>query len=171
VLHLHRQPESSQTFLMSATNMGIQALTELRHTLNQLRNDPLEGRSLNQAIDDLIQSFQRMTSIGLLCDIQIAEPIPNRIQVAIYRITEEALMNAYKHSNAQQIQIQINDRNSTLILTIEDNGQGFEINQIPTGFGLRGMRERAEGVGGILTIVSQIHQGCRLQVTIPVLQD
>jgi signal transduction histidine kinase len=176
-LHLERQAETAQIFLTSGITIGTQALTELRQTLNQLRNHPFNDRSFQEGITDLIQGFQRMmTSIELSYHIQITESIPNRIQIAIYRITEEALMNAYKHSDAQQVQVQMFENSSetgqrTISVTIADNGQGFEMSQISTGFGLRGIRERSESIGGMLSINSQPQQGCQIQMTIPILQE
>jgi hypothetical protein len=85
------------------------------------------------------------------------------------------LMNVYKHSHAQQVEIQIaemrEDASYTIRLSIADNGQGFEVSQIPTGFGLRGIRERSESVGGRLSIMSKPHQGCRIRMTIPMMQE
>jgi signal transduction histidine kinase len=92
-LHLEHRTETAQTFLTSGINIGTQALAELRQTLNQLRHHPFKDQSFQDGITALIQSFQRMMpTIDLSYDLQIRESIPNRIQIAIYRITEEALM-------------------------------------------------------------------------------
>jgi signal transduction histidine kinase len=190
-LHLTHQNgglpfQTAQNFLISGMNIGTQALTELRQTLNQLRDHPFTARSFQDGMTDLIQGFERMMpTIAWVYPLQIPEAllesIPNRIQVAIYRITEEALMNIYKHSQAQNIQIQLSVMNGedgdrkmgrqTLMLTIADDGQGFEMSQNPTGYGLRGIGERAEALGGELTIVSQLQQGCQIKIIIPFVRE
>ena len=94
-------------------------------------------------------------------------PLSPPIQTALYRITEEALMNSYKHSQAIMLQIQVSEADRRVTLTIVDDGQGFDLQQLPTGFGLRGMQERSEGLGGTLEIQTQLGFGCRIQVSIP----
>jgi signal transduction histidine kinase len=175
-LHLGHRAETAQTYLTSGINIGTQALTELRQTLNQLRHHPFKDQPFQEGITDLIQGFQRMMpTVELSYNVQITESIPNRIQIAIYRITEEALMNVYKHSHAQRVEIQIVEMREAAVdgirLSIADNGQGFEMSQIPTGFGLRGIRERSKAIGGRLSIISKPQQGCRIELTIPMMQE
>lgn len=89
---------------------------------------------------------------------------------------EEALTNIRKHSNANQVQIQLSIKsqtlpkgNSELHLEIEDNGQGFNPAENFTGFGLRGMKERAESVGGSLELISHPEFGCRILAIFPLI--
>jgi|GEM_PF-2677014 len=75
-------------------------------------------------------------------------------------------MNSYKHSQATTLQIQVSEADCRVTLTIVD-GQGFDLQQLPTGFRLRGMQERSEGLGGTLEIQTQPGFGCQIQFSIP----
>jgi signal transduction histidine kinase len=166
-LHLIQTPEVAQTFLTSSTQFGTQALSELRNTLTQLRTPLLEGRSLQQVLQDLLDQLAQLCPIDSSIEYALTRPLSPPIQTALYRITEEALMNSYKHSQAKTLQIQVCEAARRVNLTIVDDGQGFDLQQLPTGFGLRGMRERSEGLGGTLDIQTQPGFGCRIQVNIP----
>jgi signal transduction histidine kinase len=166
-LHLTQNPESAQTFLTSSTQFGTQALSELRNTLTQLRTPLLEGRSLQQALQDLLDQLAQLCPIDSTVEYILTTPLSPPIQTALYRITEEALMNSYKHSQAKTLQIQVNEADRQVHLTIVDDGQGFDLQQLPTGFGLRGMRERSEGLGGTLEVQTKPGFGCRILVRIP----
>jgi signal transduction histidine kinase len=166
-LHLTQNPEVAQTFLTSSTQFGTQALSELRNTLTQLRTPLLEGRSLQQALQDLLDQLAQLCPIDSSIEYALTRPLSPPIQTTLYRITEEALMDSYKHSQAKTLQIQVSEADSRVMLTIVDDGQGFDLQPLPTGFGLRGMRERSEGLGGTLDIQTKPGFGCRIQVIIP----
>lgn len=163
----------AQTFLEQSRQISSDALRELRHSIRLLRSDPLEGRSLGDAIDTLAKNFQLAT--GIRPSVQIAStPLPARIQIAVYRIIEEALTNSQKYSNATQVSIQLKlettAKTCNLTLQIEDNGRGFQIEQNVTGFGLRGMQERVESLTGTFQILSSPGAGCKVCAVFPLPQ-
>jgi signal transduction histidine kinase len=159
-------PERAQTFLREAKQMGSIALQEIRQSVSAMRADPLRGRRLEEAIASLIQDFYRSTGIQPACHIDLPAPLAAEMNVAVYRIIQEALTNISKHASAKQVTIEMNGRNSKLHLVITDDGQGFERSQNQTGFGLQGMQERVLAMGGALTIESSIGQGCRIRVAL-----
>lgn len=87
--------DEAKTFLASGRRLGMNALLELRQSVARLRSDPLRGRTLYVAINDLIDDFHSITGIVPTCEISLYS-IPTRIQVAVYRILEEALTNIHK---------------------------------------------------------------------------
>lgn len=173
-LLLRSNSSEAQTFLDQSRQISSDALKELRQSIKLLRSDPLEGRSLNDAITTLAQTFQLATGFRPTVSINLPTPFPARIQIAVYRIIEEALTNIQKYSNATQVSIQLKLENTPetchLSLKIEDNGGGFQIEQNATGFGLRGMQERTESLGGTFQLISSPGAGCKVCALFPLPQ-
>jgi len=101
-------------------------------------------------------------------DIQLAEEdIPEPLKIIIYRILQEALNNAAKHSSANHVHVSLKKVKNRIQLKVEDNGKGFDLKQVAInydisvleGLGLISMRERAELTGGSLVIESQLDKG------------
>jgi signal transduction histidine kinase len=90
------------------------------------------------------------------------------IALCLFRVAQEALGNAVKHSDARHISIELTGAPSSLALTITDDGKGFDVESVPNGgLGLVSMRERVESVGGLLEIHASPGSGTRLRVTVP----
>jgi signal transduction histidine kinase len=95
-----------------------------------------------------------------------AEIDPN-VALCLFRVTQEALMNAVKHSNAHCIWVDLTSGPSSLALTISDDGNGFAVDGVANaGLGLISMRERVESVSGVLEVHAP-HSGTRVRVTVP----
>ena len=156
-------------FLLEGKQLGVEALQELRRSLKLLRSDPLQSTSLNQLLQHLIERFQRDTGCEINAQVQQDLAVSNEIKRAVYRIVEEALTNAGKYSNAARITVGVHTHASTreLWLEIIDDGQGFDINQNTSGFGLRGMKERTLALNGHLQIESQPGMGCKISGRLP----
>jgi signal transduction histidine kinase len=159
-------PEQAQTFLREAKEMGSMALQEVRQSVSAMRSDPLQGKGLKEAIASLIQDFQRNTGIQPNYHLDLPTTLPNDINLAVYRIIQEALTNTSKYANASQVMLQIKATDAGLRLMIADDGQGFEWAQNQTGFGLQGMRERVLALGGELVIDSAPGCGCQIRVAL-----
>lgn len=96
------------------------------------------------------------------------------MELCIYRVTQEALNNILKHSEAREFNLRLNVINSTIMLVISDDGKGFNPEEIysgkdgNSGMGLMTMRHRVEQFGGILKIESSENQGTMIIVEIPI---
>jgi signal transduction histidine kinase len=91
--------------------------------------------------------------------------LPADVQVAIYRICQEALNNVAKHAGASKVEIYLKHEDSAIELSIRDDGQGFDPERTTSGhYGLSMMHERAEGVGARLSITSQPGHGTELLI-------
>ena len=98
-------------------------------------------------------------------DIQLAADLPTNLQMALYRITQEALNNISKHAAATQVSVRLQVDETRVKLQIKDNGQGFDLLNIPEGhYGVNIMRERAEAVGAVLHVSSAPNQGTVISV-------
>ncbi|MBW4512133.1 MAG: sensor histidine kinase [Scytonematopsis contorta HA4267-MV1] len=175
VLNLHLEaalklwqtdPSEATEFLTEAKQLGSHALKEVRQSVTTLRVDPLIGLSLPEAIADLVEEFKRSSGISTILQIDLQQPIKNEIKIAVYRIVQEGLTNICKHASASEVKISIHVQ-TNLILIIQDNGKGFQINQNTTGFGLQSMSDRALTVGGNLNIEAAPYAGCKIIAFFP----
>lgn len=153
--------------LQKARALGKEALRNVRQSVATLRQQPLPGNSLPDALEKLTSEFERTTGIQIERTIGLDRSAPSEQAIALYRIVQEALTNIAKHSQANHVQITLTDQTNHLELNVEDNGLGFDPAVNTTGFGLQSMRERTEALGGRFEIVSQPTEGCRIHLTIP----
>jgi signal transduction histidine kinase len=155
------------SFLKQAKQLGADALLEIRRSVSVMRSNPLQGQSLEVAIEMLLQNFQQTTGIEPSCHIDLPSFFPTEVNTTVYRIVQEALTNICKHAQATVVIVELQQQNEVLHLSIEDNGKGFNPTQNTTGFGLQGMRERTTAIGGQFSLHSQLGAGCRICVTFP----
>jgi signal transduction histidine kinase len=165
--------EDARSFLDESQRLGREARQELRQAVWMLRADPMQGKSLPQAIADLVQRFTQVTGLRPAVHLDPSLTLPGRYQVVLYRVLEEALTNIQKHSQATQVTIDLTlqthgDELPQILLKVVDNGNGFNPQQTRSGFGLQGMRERVESLGGTLDL--EVQSGCGIIVHIPVLE-
>ncbi len=151
-------------------------LEEARRSVLDLRAAPLEGKTLPEAISELVRECQSRTRMKIEYDVMgiRSRPLPVRIAVGIYRIAQEALNNVIRHAQAVHVIVILEATPQTagypehIHLVIEDDGIGFDPTQIPIGhYGLIGLNERAKLLGGQLTIRSNPGVGTRIDFHIP----
>jgi signal transduction histidine kinase len=160
-------PQKAQPFLASAKTLGTSALRDIRSSVSLLRSTPLHGDSLKPSLNELIQNFHRTTGILPHCRLDISPTLSTELSTALYRIVQESLTNICKYGNAKTVQIDLHRTLSTHVLSVQDDGKGFDINQNTTGFGIQGMRERTLALGGTFQVRSQPGAGCCITATFP----
>ncbi|NEO98879.1 MAG: sensor histidine kinase [Symploca sp. SIO2E9] len=153
--------------LHKARQLGKEALQHVRQSVATLRNHPLQGQSLPAALAKLLKEFEATTEIQLDAKINLTSSLSAEIATALYRVTQEALTNISKHSHANEVRLHLLESSRNISLLLADNGRGFDPDENTTGFGLEGMRERAEALGGSFSLTSKPGQGCQIQVNIP----
>lgn len=161
------EDEKALAFLKQAKQLGSEALLEIRKSVSVLRSNPLQGLSLESAIDKLLQDFQRMTAIEVSNSIRLPVLLSQEINTTLYRIVQESLTNIHKHADATVVTVGLQQHAGQIYLSIADNGKGFDPAQNTTGFGLQGMRERVAAAGGQFAIYSKSENGCRISVSLP----
>jgi NarL family two-component system sensor histidine kinase LiaS len=97
--------------------------------------------------------------------------LPLKVEQSLYRITQETLANAARHSHAGSVNMALVYDADKVSLRIEDDGSGFDVAQKPKGVGLRSIKERAESVGGTFVLESSPGKGTRIEVIIPIVQQ
>lgn len=166
-MQLNGNIQQASQHLRKARQLGKEALENVRNSVATLRTNPLQGKSLTEALIHLIQEFERTTGTNVKSEIYLKSSLPDEISTALYRVVQEALTNVSKHGYAEQVNLDLREGLTNISLLLTDNGQGFDPNENTTGFGLRGMRERVKAFGGSFYLSSQPSQGCKIQVEIP----
>jgi two-component system sensor histidine kinase UhpB len=126
---------------------------------------------LGATLSELVREWQRRSS-ELQFDLNYddaLEKLSRDITIHVYRIVQECLTNVVRHANASKVTILVVKRDSKVWITVSDNGQGKKLNS--PGFGLLGMRERAENLGGIFTLESINNGGVQVLVELPYWED
>lgn len=158
-----------QRALQQALALTRANLEEARRSVLDLRAVPLEGRNLADALGVLAQKVSEDS--GLRVDFKATgggRPLSVRIETGLYRVAQEALRNVVQHARAGRARIQLLNTPREVQLIVEDNGSGFDPQQVQDGrYGLVGLNERARLLGGTLRLETSPGQGTRLQVTIP----
>lgn len=149
--------------------------SETRNLVLRLRPAALDELGLLSSIQEHIDNWSRQypdIRCKFSCDTTVGE-LGETINIALYRIIQEALTNVAKHSRANQISITLRhcrrtgDPQNRLCIIITDNGIGFDPGARQNGFGLTSMRERVAALGGELNIRAQPHQGVTIVAEIP----
>lgn len=145
-------------------------LTEARRSVIALRPQLLEEGSLQSALHRLVTQIRAAaTDTTLYYEIEGAVySLPTEVENNLLRIGQEALTNAIRHANADEIRVELVYDRDQFCLRVRDNGQGFGVGSVPSsnGFGLLGMSERVERIGAQLTIGSQPGRGTEIIVTV-----
>jgi signal transduction histidine kinase len=151
-----------------ASSLVRRSHEEAKRSIAALRPELLESVGLLRALE---QSAQSMVAGGVIQVTATASgeshSIPVRISDTLFRIGQEALANAVRHANPNSLLISLTYGESTLKLLVEDDGKGFVVDADSAGFGIRGMRKRADIISGELQIRSLPGKGATVQVTAP----
>ena len=146
-----------------------QNIENVRGLAIRLRPGVLDDLGLVDALEWLTTDFEKRTDITCVYEHYAIPVISDTVATAVYRITQEALTNAGRHAQADHVTVRLSSQNDDLILSVIDDGQGFDVSDLTTsdGLGVVGMRERAALVGGILNVSSPPGEGTRVYLTVP----
>lgn len=169
-------PETLTSQKVGAAAEGIlqsvnQLYADTRRLVKRLRPEVIDMLGLGGAITEEVRGFNEEQSgckVSLIAE-QLPH-LPHRVAIAAYRAVQEALSNIIKHSQATTAHVRLSwDEDDGLVcVDISDNGVGFDSAAKRSGFGLLGMRERVESVGGTLRVDTSAGGGTRIRIRIPV---
>jgi signal transduction histidine kinase len=146
---------------------------EAHHLAWELRPAALDDLGLETAISNYVEKWSERHSIPLDFHSGLANlRLPPPVETAVFRIVQEALTNILKHAEATRVSVMLEYRYDELLVIVEDNGRGFQLDvpltvKAPGGLGLVGIRERVALVGGKLNIESEPGSGTTLAIRIP----
>ncbi|MEK6256724.1 MAG: GAF domain-containing sensor histidine kinase, partial [Chloroflexota bacterium] len=166
--------------LYKIENLARRTTKEIRHMLFTLRPLVLESSGLKAALQSMADKMKETFEQNVIVDVapEAVEQLEMGKQGVIFYIAEEAVNNARKHAEAQHIVVRIKPSTEDIVLLeILDDGVGFSIGAVDTGYENRGslgmvnMRERTELINGVLDLDSEVGRGTRVRVWIPLNED
>ena len=167
-----RDPDVGHRSLQDLRRLTWGALAEMRTLLLELRPSALTESPLSGLLEQLGDGTAAQSDLDVSVTTVGDAPLPEDVQIAAYRLTQEALNNIVKHANAQRAEVDLRVTARSLELTIVDDGRGFDVDSVPAGhLGIGIMRERADGIGANLAIESRPGTGTRVSLTWPADQD
>jgi signal transduction histidine kinase len=145
---------------------------QLRRLSHELRPTILDDLGLAPAIEFLAEGVSKRTNQAISIHASLKDRLPSAVEIALYRIVQEALTNAAKHSKARNVHIRVDRCGGHVRCSIRDDGTGFDLPAVlgrrgDTGLGLLGMQERLNSMGGTLHIESSPGQGTSLLINLP----
>ena len=166
--HFQNNPEQALYHLEEAEILIGQVRQELTDLIQELRPVEMKGKGLLPAIREYSDNWSKRNHIFLNMNIRGERSLPLNVEKSLFRILQEALANIAWHSKASNVDIVFNFRSDFLLLTIRDDGIGFNVDQPKRqGMGLRSMRERAELISGELIIDSRLNLGTKVILKYP----
>lgn len=161
-----RNPQEGLRRLDELRLLSRGALAEMRSLLVELRPGSLLEADLSELIQQLCDAFTSRTRLQINCGIQSVAKQPADVQIAFYRIAQEALNNIARHAHAQRVKVTLENEEGSLTLTICDDGKGFDRDNVPPAhFGLEIMRERAQSIHASLKVESKPGEGTCIRLT------
>ncbi|MFN7561625.1 MAG: sensor histidine kinase [Prosthecobacter sp.] len=163
--------DASET-LDLARRLLRRAREDSRSTIRELRSVALEQRGLPAALEELLKPLATAAGAAFCVSVN-GTPfrLAGTMETSLLRLAQEAVANAGKHSHAKNIELRLDYAPERISLEIRDDGRGFDLEAVsaePGHFGLSGMRERAEKLGGQLRIESQTDHGTRVHLEIQI---
>lgn len=166
---LAEAPDKAREHLETARELVRESLREARRTIWNLRPLALGEADLASALQKYARELTHDTEIS--CQQQIEgtpRPLPHEHENALLRIGQESLTNAVRHANPRRIEVRLRFGDGWVTLVVKDNGRGFDVaDRVGKGYGLTGMHERVDALGGSLSIDSRPDEGTEVSVTLP----
>lgn len=168
------EPKAMAAAIGHALDQLASDITNLRSLITDLRPAALDQLGVEAAVMALVD---RVTRTGLEVDVSVDLAYEqgrastrniSELETAVYRIVQEALTNATKHGLAKRAVVEVHEDGDSIRVVVRDDGQGFDLSERSSGFGLPGMRERAALLGGELSIKSVPGEGTTVSAVFPV---
>lgn len=159
-----------QELLERSTELVSKAINEIRKISKSMITPGLREIGLIESMEDIIDDMKVASSLRIELDVHdlIEEEIEDRRKLAFFRIVQEQLNNIVKHAKATEVRIRLTvEDDADIVLTITDNGVGFDISHHRKGVGITNIISRVELFNGSVDLQSRPGEGCMLSVRIP----
>jgi signal transduction histidine kinase len=170
---LASDPERSFQQLDELKSMGTQVLHELQGLVTGLRPSVLDDLGLVPALRGLVQQFDKQPGLAVRLNVQgHSQRLQPEIETILFRISQEALTNAARHAQAENVEVVLTFEANSIVLQVVDDGRGFDPDSVlrtdhKRHWGLLGIEERVSLVGGTSQIHSHPGEGSTIYVNIP----
>jgi len=166
--HFRHNPEAAYDHLKEGEILIAKVRQELTDLIQELRPVEMKGKGLMPAVEEYTDDWSRRNAIDISIHVRGERKLPLNVEKSLFRVIQEALANVLWHSKAENVDIVFNYRADFLLLTIRDDGQGFNPGETRgNGVGLKSMQERAGLIGGELRIESKPNKGTRISIKYP----
>jgi NarL family two-component system sensor histidine kinase LiaS len=167
---LEKDFEKAQRQIHLIEEMAAVAQSEMRALLLHLRPVHLEGKRLTEGLVELLQELRAKVPMDITWEMDEEMRLPKGIEDHLFRIVQEAMSNALRHSKASKLEVKLQHRPDAARLMIRDNGVGFDLEaKKHASYGLVSMKERVSEIGGSLNIITAPDKGTRIDIRVPIL--
>lgn len=165
----HPCPDIMGQWLKEFEGLVDRSIAEVKTISRNLSPDILTRYGLRAAIEDTVERVASTSKAGIdLQFVEFKEKYDSHIESSVFRMFQELLTNALTHSQAQTINVQLIDHGDSLVLTVEDNGRGYDPDTVVNGLGLPHVLSRAELLGGRVDVETRPGKGTLTTVEIPI---
>jgi len=166
---LDRDVEAARVQVGRLRELAKEAIEELGSVISALRPVALDADGLGPTLRKHVDVLRRVYRRDIALDLTDSPRLDLAEEAEVFRIAQEALQNALRHANAEHIAVRLGADNGRLLLTVSDDGAGFDVAAAPRSrrLGLTSMEERARTVGGTLDIESRSGAGTTVRLEVP----
>lgn len=158
--------------LAAVETMAGEAQKEMRMLLLQLRPASLDGKGLKEGLEQLLEQLSEKYELQIQWDLEDIRGLPKGVEDHLFRILQESLSNALRHSGATAVSVRLGRAHRQMILKIRDNGIGFDRKEDKvSSYGMRSLQERASEIGGVLEVLSSPGKGTQIQLKVPIVDQ
>ena len=158
-------------YLSRSSEYTLTAIEEIRKLTKGLTTDAIKNLGLCESIENVTRDTMEVNPVKISCALEsfIEDSVNDKFKLNIFRIVQEELNNILKHAKATEVTISLSQNKKSIILSISDNGVGFDTGKKRKGIGIANIKSRAASYKGTADFVSQPGQGCVLTVTFPLI--
>lgn len=166
--HVIDDRQALRRHLDTASGIARESLVEARRAVQAAVPLPLEGRSLPEAVGDVVERWSIVNEIDVEWSVHgVPVALHPEIEVSALRVVQESLANVAKHAAATRVAVTLSYMDDVALVDVRDDGKGFDPNGLRAGYGLRAMRSRLEEIGGQLQVESEQGRGTAVSATVP----
>ncbi len=164
-----RGGKNSEMYLNRSSEYTLTAIEEIRKLTKGLRSDAIKNLGLCESIESLTEDIMEVNPVKICCVLDSFKEysVNDKFKLNVFRILQEQLNNVLKHAGASEVNIRLSQNKQSVILTIADDGVGFDTSKKRQGIGIANIKDRATAYKGKADFVSQPSNGCVLTVTFP----
>ncbi|WP_208958240.1 sensor histidine kinase [Dolosigranulum pigrum] len=161
-------PDAIQKQLQTIESITNESQLEMRALLLHLRPVKLNEKTLKQGIEQLLKELSTKVNMAIVYEIEDVS-LPVSVEDNLFRVIQELLSNVLRHSKASEVEVYLKKTGQQIQLRIIDDGVGFDMkNQKSGNYGLQNIRERINGLGGHVKLISFKQQGTSVEIIIPI---
>jgi signal transduction histidine kinase len=161
---------SEEELIDKTEDLLDEAYTKVRSIAHAKNSGVIANQGLLLAIENMAEKVSSSKKLAIdVIDHGLENRLENSLELAIFRIVQELITNIIKHAEAKQATIHLTNHESTLNIMVEDDGKGFDVNNISKkGMGIHSIDKRIEHLDGTMTIESEINKGTTIILDIPI---